>query len=271
MAHSIQDCIDLKKCYVVGVTAISTRRLLGQDRQDLPATRHCARCIGRSLNICRALDHLQLPELVALGGQRHWRKRDILFRAGDPITNFFKITKGVVAVSQSLDDGRRQILALRVAGDCVGYLHTDGHYTFEGHALTDVTACTFNRRRFDDLVGLHPALAAATAETLANTLKQASNSISALGQLRSTERVAYFFAELHALYEARFGTMNTIGLNMNRSEVADHLGLTLETVSRSIGKLRKRGIIEVPDGNEVTILNLEELRLLGKFGKNHPR
>ena len=123
----------------------------------------CTGCIGRSLNLCGALTDAQLPELVALGGPRQWRKRDILFRAGDPITHFFKITRGLVAVSHTLDDGRRQIVALRIAGDCVGYLHTDGRYTFEGHAVTDVEACTFSRRRFDELAQRYPALAAATA------------------------------------------------------------------------------------------------------------
>ncbi len=234
---------------------------------DDRSTTRCAGCIGRSLNLCGSLSDEQLPDLVALGTRRQWRKRDILFRAGDPITNFFKITRGLVAVTHTLDDGRRQIVALRIAGDCVGYLHTDGRYTFEGHAVTDVEACTFSRRRFDDLTRQYPALAAATADTLVRAQRLASQSISAMGRLRSTERVAYFFAEFHDLYASRFGNTGCVSLNLNRSEIGDYLGLTLETVSRSITKLKKRDLISLPDGNEVVILNGPGLREFGKFGE----
>ena len=225
----------------------------------------CTTCPGRNLNLCQPLGDAQLPELLALGGRRTWRRRDLLFRAGDPITVFFKITKGVVAVSRILDDGRRQIVALRITGDCVGYLHTDGRYTFEGHALTDVEACTFHRNRFDTLAACYPALAAATASTLAAALTQAAHSMATIGRLRSTERVANFFAEMHALFEERTGVTRSFPLDLNRSEVADYIGLTLETVSRSIGKLRKRGLIAFGEDDAVIVLDVERLRALGKF------
>src|SRR5690242_18243855 len=90
--------------------------------QGTAAPRPCETCIGRSMNLCKPLDDKRLAQLFALGGQREWAKRQILFREGDPMGSFFKITKGVVAVSRTLDDGRRQIVALRAAGDCVGYL-----------------------------------------------------------------------------------------------------------------------------------------------------
>lgn len=225
----------------------------------------CAGCIGRSLNLCGALTDAQLPELVALGGRRHWRRRDILFRAGDPITSFFKITRGLVAISRTLDDGRRQIVALRLAGDCVGFLHTDGRYTFEGHAVTDVEACAFSRRRFDELAQRYPALAAATAEALVRAQREAGELVAAMGRLRSTERVAFFFARMHALHASRFGDVRSLDLDMNRGEIGDYLGLTIETVSRSIAKLKKRGLISLPHGNEVVIENIDGLRQLGKF------
>lgn len=242
-------------------------QLREQCRVDQSPATYCTGCIGRSLNICRPLDDRQLPDLVALGGRRHWRKRDILFRAGDPILNFFKITKGAVAVSRFLDDGRRQIVAIRIAGDCVGYLHTDGRYSFEGHALTDVEACTFNRRRFDVLANQYPTLAAATTKALVNALTQSAQATVAIGQLRSTERVAYFLAEIHTLYESRFGDMDSIYLEMSRGEIADYLGLTIETVSRSLSKLKKRSLITFAESNEIQIIDKEALREVGKFGR----
>ena len=246
------------------MTSLSARLPEQLRRESQSAS--CTGCIGRSLNLCGSLTDAQLPELVALGGRRQWRRRDILFRAGDPITNFFKITRGLVAVSRTLDDGRRQIVALRIAGDCVGFLHTDGRYTFEGHAITDVEACAFSRRRFDELAQRYPALAAATADALVRAQREAGELVLAMGQLRSTERVAYFLAKMHALYASRFGDTATVDLDMNRGEIGDYLGLTIETVSRSIAKLKKRGLISLPHGNEVVIENIDGLRELGNFG-----
>jgi len=98
----------------------------------------CHRCLGRSLNVCSPLDDSGLVELLGLGAVVHRRKGELLFRAGDRQGPFFKITKGVVAVSSSLNDGRRQVVALRVPGDVVGYLAKSGKYAFEGETLTEV-------------------------------------------------------------------------------------------------------------------------------------
>jgi CRP/FNR family transcriptional regulator len=143
----------------------------------------CDSCVGRTLNLCGPLDDARLQHLLSLGGIRHWRRHETLFRAGDPIGAFFKIRKGIVAVSHTLDDGRRQITALRAPGDCVGYLDRNGRYVFEGQALTDVEACAFDRRRFDAYVAQHPDLAAALAEALSSALKQAGMLSLVLGQL----------------------------------------------------------------------------------------
>ena len=156
----------------------------------------CDRCVGRSFNLCKPLDDTRLKALLGLGGIRRWKKRETIFRAGDPMGAFFKIRSGIVAVSRALDDGRRQIVAVRAPGDCVGYLDSDGKYAFEGQALTDVEACAFDRRGFDAFAAKHPDLAAAVSEALSAALKQSGQAMLVLGQLRSTERVAHFLAEM---------------------------------------------------------------------------
>jgi CRP/FNR family transcriptional regulator len=234
-------------------------------RLKIPSILPCDSCIGRTLNLCRPLEDARLEHLLSLGGIRHWKRNETLFRAGDPIGAFFKIRKGIVAVSHTLDDGRRQITALRAPGDCVGYLDKDGRYAFEGEALTDVEACAFDRRRFDAYVAEHPDLAAALVEALSSALKQAGMLTLVLGQLRSTERVAHFLAEISALYaERHVSSGQPLTLHMGRHEIADFLGLTIETVSRSIGKLKARKIIALLDSGEVVILDFGRLREAGK-------
>jgi CRP/FNR family transcriptional regulator len=231
-----------------------------------PTSLPCDRCVGRSLNLCRPLDDARLRRLLALGGIRHWKRHETLFRAGDPMASFFKIRKGIVAVSRALDDGRRQIVAVRAPGDCVGYLDNDGKYAFEGEALTDVEACAFDRRGFDAFATDHPDLAAAVTEALSSALKQTGQAMLVLGQLRSTERVAHFLCEIDALYRQRHIGGTPLALHMSRGEIGDYLGLTIETVSRSMGKLKKRGLIGLVGGDGIVVLDSAKLRAMGKVG-----
>ena len=85
-----------------------------------------------------------------------------------------------------------------------------------------------------------------------------------LGQLRSTERVAHFLAEIDPLYRQRHVSSRPLSLNMSRAEIAAYLGLTIETVSRSIGKLKDRGVISLMESDEVVILDDEKLRQIAK-------
>jgi len=220
--------------------------------------------VGRDLNLCKPLDDKGLVHLLSLGGPRVWAKGETLFRAGDPMGSFFKIRCGVAAVFRVLDDGRRQVVALRAPGDCLGYLEQGGRYSFEGVALTDVEACAFDRRQFDAFAAAHPDLAAATAETLSRALKQVGQAMVVLGQLKSTERVAHFLVEIDALYRERHIALTPLSLLMTRSQIADYLGLTVETVSRAFGKLKKWAVIELVGNDAVIILDRAKLRAIGK-------
>jgi CRP-like cAMP-binding protein len=226
----------------------------------------CDRCVGRSLNLCKPLDGARLQVMLALGGIRRWKKHETVFRADARMGAFFKIRSGIVAVSRTLDDGRRQIVAVRAPGDCVGYLDNDGKYAFDGEALTDVEACAFDRRGFDAF--RHPDLAAAVAEALSAALKQSGEDMLVLGQLRSTERVAHFLAEMDTLYRQRAVSSGPLSLKMSRTEIADYLGLTIETVSLAIGKLKKRDVIGLMGSDEVVVMDNNKLRQIAKVERD---
>ena len=228
----------------------------------------CDRCVGRSLNLCKPLDGARLQVMLALGGIRRWKKHETVFRAGAPMGAFFKIRSGIVAVSRTLDDGRRQIVAVRAPGDCVGYLENNGKYAFQGQALTDVEACAFDRRGFDAFAAEHPDLAAAVAEALSAALKQSGQDMLVLGRLRSTERVAHFLAEIDTLYRQRAVSSGPLSLKLSRTEIADYLGLTIETVSRAIGKLKCREVIGLLGSDEVVVLDNNKLRQIAKVERD---
>jgi CRP/FNR family transcriptional regulator len=224
----------------------------------------CARCVGRHLNLCKPLDDKRLARLLSFGGPRVWPKGATMFRAGEPMGPFFKIRSGIVAVFRVLDDGRRQVVALRAPGDCIGYLEQDGAYSFEVQALTEVEACAFDRRQFDIFAAQNPDLAVATAEELSRALKRAGQAMVVLGQLKSTERVAHFLVEIEALYRERHVGRTPLSLLMNRTQIADYLGLTVETVSRAFGKLREQAVIKLVGNDDVIILDHAKLKDIGK-------
>jgi CRP/FNR family transcriptional regulator len=85
-----------------------------------------------------------------------------------------------------------------------------------------------------------------------------------LGQLTSTERVAHFLVEIDALYRERGVGGKVLSLLLSRAEIADYLGLRIETVSRAFGKLKKKGIIALVESDEVVIFDHSALRATGK-------
>jgi CRP/FNR family transcriptional regulator len=218
----------------------------------------CDRCIGKQYNVCHLLEPERQRELFETGCRHRWDKRSYLFRAGSPVGAVFKVTSGIVAESRTLADGRRQIIAFFLPGDICGYLETDGRHAFDGEAITTAETCSFNRERFGGFVNRNHDVAEEMRRGLTERLKMAGAHLSVVGQLTSTERVANFVAMMTAAYAARNVQTRPLPLPMKRSDIADYLGLRLETVSRAFSKLRQNSIIDV---NEDEVLILDQTRL----------
>jgi CRP-like cAMP-binding protein len=98
------------------------------------------------MGICGSLGDERLEQLARTGGPKRWAKGEVLQLADTPIRYFYRLTKGVVAEHRTLDDGRRQIVAIRTVGDLCGYPTNNGKYLVSSQALTDVETCSFDRR-----------------------------------------------------------------------------------------------------------------------------
>lgn len=220
----------------------------------------CLYCPVKASNVCRILEYDRQKELFELGVQQTWTRRQSLFRAGDPVRAVFKIISGMVAVSKPLADGRRQVLDFFLAGELCGYLQVDGRYAFDGTAITEVRACSFNRRRFDAFAVAHQDVATVIRETLEGKLHSVSQHMAVIGQLTSTERVASFLGRLSIAYSEHAIQTRPLLLPMNRADIADYLGLRLETVSRAFSRLRKKGLLEY---EEDRIVVHDPARLIG--------
>ena len=237
----------------------------------LPALPHlesltCEGCAGRYVGICAPLGNNNLASLVAMGVQRNWAKRQLLYDSESLAQTYYKITQGIVVEFMLLADGRRQIVAIRTVGDLCGYPLRKGRYAFTGLAITPVEACAFGAEKFSAYMGRNVQFACAVADHVSERLTQATIGRTVVGQLRSFERVAHFILEM----EERVRSSGPVELHLTREETADYLGLTLETVSRSFSKLKHMRLISFASAQLVTVLDRKGLREVAWEGLAKP-
>src|SRR6187402_1145364 len=171
-------------------------------------------------------------------GQRHWAKRQILYDSNDAADTFYKISQGIVAEYKGFADGRRQIVAIRTVGDICGYPTRKERYVFTGQAITPVEACAFGAEQFRATIERDTEFARAVADDVAERLNQALIRLTVVGQFCALERVAYFILDMQKRLPSCGIHVGTLALHLTRQEIAEYLGLKLETVSRSFSKLR---------------------------------
>lgn len=183
---------------------------------------------------------------------------------GDPAGPIFKVTSGIVAVSRPLPEGRRQISLFILPGEVCGYLEINGNYAFDGEAITEARTCSFSRRKFNAFVASNRDVDDAVKTALEERLQQVGRQQAVLGQLTSTGRVASFLLTLVNDYNAHGIQTRPLWLPMSRADIADYLGLRIETISRAFAKLKNRKVLEI-DNEAVVIHDLKHLAELAEF------
>ena len=220
----------------------------------------CADCKVRIFAVCAALTSDELDVLVALSRRIELEPRQALFRQDQEARAVYIVTDGALGLSRLLPDGRRHVIGFALVGDFLS-LAQPRRYTVTAEALSPVTVCRFERRAFQDLVTRNPHLLQRLHEQTGYELGLAQNHMTLLGRLAAEEKVASFLITLRDRY-ARIGlTSVTLELPMGRQDIADHLGLTIETVSRMLTRLdREKVILIVPGG--VRLLDQSRLERL---------
>lgn len=190
---------------------------------------------------------------------RRIETKEHVFREGDPRTQIFRIEEGAVALSKVLADGRRQIIDFAYPGDYIG-LGMFGDHIFDAQATCPCKIRCLPAGQLEHDAARDPALALKLYNAVSAELSAARRLLVAVGHGTAMERIASFLLELRS----RTGDQqsNRINLPMRRSDIADLLGLTIETVSRSLTKLRGMRVIEIQNGSDVCVLDLERLEEL---------
>ncbi len=211
---------------------------------------------AESFRGCTAWMAAQPPQepLLAAGTVVHFAENREVFAEGDETVTFFKVVSGVVRTCKFLGDGRRQIEAFYVEGDVFGFdAGTERRVSAE--TVSECTLISYRRRNVDNLARNDVAVGQQLFEMALQSLARAQDHCLLLGRRGAAEKVAAFLLD----WAGRSDAQRMVRLAMSRQDIGDYLGLTIETVSRTLSQLERDGIIELPNARQVRLLNTEAL------------
>ena len=227
---------------------------------------NCSECQVRNRAICASLDD---EELLALGQMGHKQKivrGQSLFWEGDVEPVVANVIEGVLKLSVTLADGREQIVGVVFASDFIGRpFGAESPYSVT--AMTDAEVCVFTRSAFDRFAKAHPDLQHKLLQRTLDELDRARQWMMLLGKKTASEKLATLLIELSNRLNANGCSplpvfLEQFKLPMDRQQIGDILGLTIETVSRQLTQLKSTGVIDLPDRRTVIINDRRSLENL---------
>ncbi|MFO1255799.1 MAG: Crp/Fnr family transcriptional regulator [Sphingomonadaceae bacterium] len=224
----------------------------------------CETCVVRNRAICSSLDAEELKALNNIGRRRTLEPGESLMWEGEDSVLVANVIDGVLKLSTGTEDGREQIVGVVYPSDFIGrpFGSTSGHGVT---ALTEAKVCVFSRKDFDAFAREHPGLEHKLLQRTLAELDRTRRWMLLLGRKSAGEKLATFLLEMsERLVEPGCTQLpdspsRRFSLPFSRQQVADVLGLTIETVSRQFTRLKADGLIDLPSRREVIILDREGL------------
>jgi CRP/FNR family transcriptional regulator, anaerobic regulatory protein len=208
---------------------------------------------------------LELRALQGLGSPIYFRSGRTIFSESELAESIFGLSQGVVRLYKLLPDGRRQVLAFALPGDFLGMPLADRH-NFSADAIGEVALCRFSRGELKKLIQASPGIMRLMIDFATRELDMAQDQLLLLGNGSAEEKVAIFLVSWRNRLARLSVFSETVPLPMRRQDIADFLGLKLETVSRTLAKLEQKNVIRlVPKG--VFLTGLEHTLLV--TGRNY--
>ncbi|HWL67835.1 MAG TPA: helix-turn-helix domain-containing protein [Geminicoccus sp.] len=218
----------------------------------------CLDCAVRRQAVCAALENHELGALQAIMISTRVGAQQTVVEEGQPRRRVFTLTSGMLRLYTMLPDGRRQITAFLLPGDYLG-LGDESSYDQSAEAVVDSVLCGFPVAEMERLMERYPRLQLRLNQMTRIALRQARDSQLILGRLAPVEKLASFLLVLSARQAEHGQAESPVHLAMTRTDIADYLGLTIETVSRSFTKLRLQGLIQLPEAHQVEIVDRRAL------------
>jgi CRP/FNR family transcriptional regulator, anaerobic regulatory protein len=225
--------------------------------------KNCSSCNLRELCMPVALASEDLNELDKLvTARRRIRKHENLFRAGDPFYGIYAVKTGTFKTLVNNQDGSEQVIGFQMTGEILGLdgLGASAHMC-SAVALEDSEACVIPYESLDELSQRFHGLQMHFHRIMGREIVKDQNVMLLLGSMRAEQRLAAFLLNLAERQKTRGFSSSTMVLRMTREEIGSYLGLTIETVSRTLSKLQKDGYIQIEQKN-LTILEPDTLQQL---------
>jgi CRP/FNR family transcriptional regulator len=200
---------------------------------------------------------------VSTAHERALKAHEHLFLSGAPRTHIYQVLDGVVGSYKLLGDGRRQIVGFYYPGDLIG-IETTTSWEHYGEALCEARVRCISVDTIDRLIQSEPGFGQTLVATLASDLAETREQLLSLGRKSAIEKLATFLLRISRRNCREGEDEYRLYLPMTRMEIADYLGLTVETVSRNFTRLKKEKIIAPVSRCEVEIVDLNRLRELAE-------
>ncbi|MGB3146260.1 MAG: Crp/Fnr family transcriptional regulator [Paracoccaceae bacterium] len=224
--------------------------------------RDCSGCQIRHRAVCSRCEPEELRQLDDIKFYRTFEAGQTLVWAGDKMDFVASVVTGVASLSQTMEDGRTQMVGLLLPSDFVGRPGRESA-AFTVTAVTDLVMCCFRKKPFETLLAAIPHISHRLLEMTLDELDSAREWMVILGRKTAREKIASLLT-IVARREAslRLGAAQkgmTFDLPLTREAMANYLGLTLETVSRQVSALKNDGIVSLEGSRRVTILDYDRL------------
>lgn len=228
----------------------------------------CAGCAASDFGFCANLTRPVVERIAATSRLVRFRKGEQIGRGDAAPMSALIIRSGMIKISNTLADGRQQIIDLLTAGDL---LIRDGTKTMDLtgiEATSNVDACETDLGRLNTLCAELPDLRDTLLAAIIGEIGRKNQQITMLGRRRSDERIASFLLDFSNRAMRRGDAPEQLRLPVSRAEIADYLSLTTETVSRAFSLLKEEGIVDLPKPHHVVILDLAALIEIAQGGGN---
>ncbi len=222
----------------------------------------CSDCPIRHRAVCARCEPDELEMLGAIKYYRSFQAGQPIIWSGDQMNFVGSVVSGIATLTQTMEDGRRQMVGLLLPSDFVGRPGRQGA-AYDVSATTDVVMCCFRKKPFEALMERTPHIAHRLLEMTLDELDAAREWMLVLGRKTAREKIASLLSiiaqrDASLSTDAESGAV-TFELKLTREAMADYLGLTLETVSRQVSALKKAGVIVLQGKRQITVPDMRRL------------
>lgn len=227
---------------------------------------HCQNCSISQLCIPYSLSKSELDTLDhIIERKKPFQKNDEVFKAGDKVKSLYAIRSGTLKSYTITEQGDEQITNFHLAGDLIGFdgINSGSHPSF-AQALETSMVCEIPYEMLDELIGKMPMLRRQVMRLMSCEIEADQEMILLLSKKNAEERLAAFLNNLSIRYGERGFSSKEFRLSMTRGDIGNYLGLTVETISRLLGRFQNSNIIEVK-GKYISILDKENLEKLAGY------